>query len=158
MFQSCVLGAHCPPYTTGLWFLLFMGMRINCFKIVPNMYFQDNWVTFIWNISFKDGFSRNFDRIANPLLRICLINIMTLSQVPLETCIILKNLFTNATLDRGAISMSVSLVPVDCVFMDQLEAYITLQLVWIWKIEIVYNYLHKWHRSRCTLAVDWRHL
>ena len=108
-----------------------MGMRINCSKIVPNMYFQNNWVTFIRNVSFKDGFSRNFDRIANPLLRICLINIMTLSQVPLETCIILKNLFTKVTLDRGAISMSVSLVPVDCVFMDQLEAYITLQLVWI---------------------------
>ena len=60
-----------------------------------------------------------------------MIDVVTLSQVSLKSLFIFEDLFTNVTLYRGRVTMLILLVPVQCVFVNHLEANITLDLVCI---------------------------
>ena len=54
---------------------------------------------------------------------------MTVSQVILETGFIFENSVTLAALNRGRVAMLILFVSVNCVLVDELEAYLTLYFV-----------------------------
>ena len=60
------------------------------------------------------------------ILSRCLIDVVTVPEMVLEACFILKKSFTVATLNRSQVSMLVFLVAIHSILMDELVAYITL--------------------------------
>ena len=65
----------------------------------------------------------------NLFQRIALINVMTMAQVILVTGFVLEHSVTVAALNRGRGAMLILLVPVDSVFVDELETDVTLHFV-----------------------------